>query len=979
MAYNLDEVVASIDALHTTKDNAHIATIQDQLQRLQKLEHGYTLGRQLLHRPQAPVQYFGALTITVFVTTHPDQVIPHAQQLLPDLVAMMYQVYSQGRQHAYVLRKLILGFALIYRLIAAVESLDTRLDPTALLVQLPQFTMAETGALTEPQWEILLQFYTIMPEDYRRETLKQLHENVKRDVWPLVAQVLVHNPPNQVLAMGAAAAWVPYIATADGFLSPRYSVDDARPLIRYMLAGLTPSDLEGATVALLGLTEVYEMCPLLLDTDTKNQVTEILFTPGHFGPRVIDNVIGGGELADDLTFVDAFVTFLGAYLGHHILYLLRHLHEELVQQILRIVLRFCHFDGQLPLEELVSEPLLMFWEEFVLTLEHDATFIKQTFQNDPEGYQAHTEARDQILQQCTQVYWQKAQIHDELPSELVQYRTLVGDLFVLVLELILIPFYITIADSVKLALQASNATDLEVLLYMWYKVTEELAFYDECSDHTLIVVDVFRQGLIEGALALMGQQTYVSRQLEITTLRLLGSLKFVFNTDAGAEYLLAVLEFLFGVILTGLVPSLIALKTVLEICQESPARMVPFLPNLEPVVEQMIGDGRVDNVIRERMCNAVVSIAQGVKDPAQFASVIKAVVSKIVAVAASLINDPDALAAVEDYAVSLVLCINEVAKALRLPEDHDDWLTPDQQRQTNEYWSQDPLEIKPLILNCVSQFGLQVDLLARNPIVVEKCCHIFKNGLGEAVDGPFCFPLATILDFISTKIPATDPAHCTPLYLLLETIAITLAPKLGANEVAEIVRIAFVDRQAQLTHDLDLVKPVLLVFTTLIDKTPSHLIKLLAFQNQGLLFALEAFSSKDIFTIKAVNQFWLKFLQLKRGSHEDHQLLQNLVVGDGGHQLLGFRLTEALTVLFVTGLRLSLEHYYPVFRTLVAKLPMHFKQWLLVVVESLPLTKCGQEVRQQFVSQLMVTRGQRQAHDVLKRFWLAANGLSEYK
>lgn len=978
MAYNLDDIVASIDALHSTKDNARIAAIQDHLQRLQKLDQGYTLGCQLLDQPQAPVQYFGALTLTVFVTTHPQQILPHASQLLPDLVGKMYQVYAQGSRHYFVLRKLILGFALIYRLLAADANVSTTLDPATLLVQLPQLTAGELGSLQPQQWDILLQFYTIMPEDYRRENLKRLHDTVKRYVWPLVATVLSQNPPNSVLALGAAAAWVPYIAAADGFLSPRYSTDDARPLIEYMLASLSPSHLEGAGVALSGLTEIYEMCPLLLDTETKNKVTEILFTPGHFGPRVIDNIIGGGELVDDSTFVDAFVTFLGAYLGHHILYLLRHLHEELVQQILRIVLRFCHFDGQLPLDELVSEPLLMFWEEFVLTLEHDATFIKQTFQNNPEGYLAHTEARDQILQQCTQLYWQKAQIHDELPSELVQYRTLVGDLFVLVSDLILIPFYVTIADSVKLALQSSNAAGLEVLLYMWYKVTDELAFYDECSDHTLIVLDVFRQGLIDGALELIGHQTCVSRQLEITILRLLGSLKFVFNTDAGSEYLPSVLNFLFGVILTGLVPSLIALKTVLDICQESPARMVPFLSNLEPVVEQMVGDSRVDNVIRERMCNAVVSIAQGVKDPSQFASVIKAVVSKIVTVAATLVADAEALEVIEDYAVSLVLCINEVAKALRLPEDHDDWLSPDQQRQTIEYWRQDPLEIKPLILNCISQFGLRVDLLARNPIVIEKCCHIFKHGLGEAVDGPFCFPLATILDYLGAKIPSTEPAHCTPLYLLLETIVITLATKLGADETAEIVRIAFVDRQAQLTHDLDLLKPVLLVFSTMIEKTPSHLIKLAAFQNQGLLFALEAFTSKDIFTIKAVNQFWLKFLQLKRGTHEDHQLLQNLVVGDGGRQLLGFRLTEALTVLFVSGLRLNLDHYYPVFRTLVAKHPMHFKQWLLVVVEALHNAKCGQQERQQFVSQLMVTRGQRQAHDVLKRFWLAANGLSDY-
>jgi len=406
----------------------------------------------------------------------------------------------------------------------------------------------------------------------------------------------------------------------------------------------------------------------------------------------------------------------------------------------------------------------------------------------------------------------------------------------------------------------------------------------------------------------------------------------------------------------------------------------------------MIENVQFDNLIRERMTNAYISISQSLKDPVVLGDIISNLLQEIIKVSKPFIEDTSTIIAklppglstreiqekLEEYAISLTSCINEIGKATQLPDDVEEYLTPEQFTSIDTYWKQDPLGIKSMVLNCVNQFSLNIPFLCESTLVTEKCCCILKNGLAEPIEGPFKFDLGVILDYLIAKINRSNIQSVTPIYKLVETVVITNSKQLTPAHMDLVFTKLFLEKRAIFAQDIDLIKSAMDLFRTILEQSPSLVISLPQFQNDILTFALEAFQHHEMFITKSVTKFWASIIILKRGNANDHEIFRILMTQS--QYCLGKRLTEYLTVSFVKNHRSNLDQLYPVFRNLIAKYPMEFKLWLKqsLITHCLKEGKFSEGDADQLVAKLMLTRGQRQANEILKNFWLQVNGLTNY-
>lgn len=278
----------------------------------------------------------------------------------------------------------------------------------------------------------------------------------------------------------------------------------------------------------------------------------------------------------------------------------------------------------------------------------------------------------------------------------------------------------------------------------------------------------------------------------------------------------------------------------------------------------------------------------------------------------------------------------------------------------------------------LNQLSINFDPLANNTMVTERCCNILKNGLTEPVDGPFKFTLESIVGYLTTKIDKCNSDSIPYIYKLVETIIITNGSMASPDAINGMLQDIFVKKMALIAEDIDLIKASIDLFATIIERYPSLLVHLPIFKGEIINFALLGLKYHETFIIKASGKFWINLLNLKRGNAEDCAAVQALfleqMVGEG---TLGFTFTDILLSSFLDNPRSNLDQFYQVFRRLIGKFPLQLKTWLKVSLsrqEKHPETNINH-----FINKLMLTRGQRQANDVLKQFWLEHNGLIDYR
>lgn len=986
-----------------------------------------------MKHPSLKCKYFGALTFTVYINTYLSDSNDDAEQIaalidtLLDNVIELSFANNQFGSHFFVTKKLLSNISLLF--ISHAHKYDT--DPVLqLLYKFNGISPAESiiQSLTEEQLLLILSFNTIIVEDTskREATSHAIHYKIAKSVFPnlnLLLQYILTSTnvlvPVTLACLNCINSWIIYITIAETSSDQRYLENDVKCLVEILFkqfhSNMIQKDdqveiidikIEVLNKTFAVLTELLETNPTMLNP-FKSQLSAIFFDTTQFGYLFINFFVMDKENYECYsTEIENFVNLLIAYLNTNIIHMSRNIMNDDVRHLLEILFTLSSYPGHPILEEKISEQLLLFWEELVNIYVDDSEVLESILKDRLPEFKIK---RDELLLRISSIYWQKTHFFNGANNEFVHYRVQVADLFILIYSLLGTTIYSALCESIlnKLPQCYDSPTeqsllDLEASLYLLFKITDDLTFYDDDSTQKLefYIEKIFNNHLIETVEKSSGSTLNEdhNNQLHITLLNLISSIQFFFKSQNGVKFLTPTFNFLFTIILNGgnlhKNLSLVASKTVLKVCQDSKESLIPFLSNFDLIVNEMIKTVEVDNLIRERMVNAYISIALSLRNPIKQGEVVHKVLLQISEISSKLIEDPSpilstqlsetqALEQYEEYAISLLSCINEIGKASQLPDEIENVLTPDQINFTNSYWQEDPLQTKSLILQNLEKLSLNSSTLSNSTLITEKSCNILKNGLNEPLDGPFKFSLDVIVNYLIIKIQNCNNASITYIYKLIETIIITNGKHLSSLAVNDLLSRIFTDNVVKITGDVDLIKSSLELFSTILERYPSLIISLEVFRIDIIKLALVGLSYHESFVIKSVIKFWVNFITLKRGRAEDQEMMQNIINATyTDENPLGYTLSQNLICSFLENPRSNLDHFYPMFRNLIGKFPVQFKTWLrLVLINTVGKRneRIDKKYIDQFVGRLMLTRGQRQANDILKRFWLEYNGLVEFR
>lgn len=883
----------------------------------------------------------------------------------------------------FIIKKLSSCLSLIY--IQNYQHFDPILAFTKLLN--PDTTLITNFItnLQEPkQLELLLYFLSTIAEEVQKipSLVAELHSTIHTTISNhlqivldyLLQQYSLLPEEFKLLLLECLNSWVVYASTAEARSEVRYA-DDLGMFVNLLLKQLDTTfdidkmELYNKTFSVL--TEIVDHISRAMNP-FKATLMDIFFGGNKFGMQMLNTIFADQELMETYRLeIDNYINLIISYLELNIIQLTRNISHDDTARIIQTVISLTNAPGQPIAEENISFQLISFWDEFANTLIDDADVLKESF---PTLLADNKRRSHEILMEVAVSYFKKIQRNsDNVSQEFTRYRVLVSDLFIVLYSILGVPIYATLCNTV-----GTDLTQSEAALYLLHKITVDIQFFDDEGDDEnsstypliLEIAKVFEKNVLALVENHIGNEYFTTSLLNFISV-----LPFFFKSKTGSQYLAPSFDFLFRVITThkkGNLP-LIASRTVFRICQDAEENLIPFLPQLELVLVEMLQNPAIDNVIRERITNSYISIVRSRKIASELGEKIFAIL-QVIDQQRGKINDES----LEDYAISLVACIDEIGKACAYPEEIDEYLNEDQLQQVKAYWNEDPSQIRSLILQQLRAFSLDSPLLAEKTIVTEKCCSILKSGFNEPIVGPFTFDLDLIFQYILAKLQVSTPHSIDYLHQLIVSVVLTHARDINEKRFENVLILAFVDIRSTIESDEDLIKSSLDAFAAIVDTKPKLILYTPVLEGFVFPFALNAFAKQEVPIIRSTIKFWNALITTKKGVQQDQEVVRHWMTAEQNGVSLGFQLTNQLMNAFMASPRSSLDYYYPLFRYLINKYPLEIKKWLLCIVDNTPMgkDKLDHDTKRQFVNKLMLTRGQRMAHNVLKDFWLASWGLS---
>ncbi|EMG51138.1 hypothetical protein G210_5558 [Candida maltosa Xu316] len=983
----------SITKLYSSHDASEIQTLQERLQTYQKSEIGYNLGLELLKHEDKNVKYFGALTITVYFNTHDTSLI-YVESFNEISNVIRILVHNDLYDNMFIVKKLLSNLSLL----VVLNFSNLQFDPVEVL----KSTLLQNGAATttashfqnEVLLEIVLLFLSIIVEDIIKipKISPELHDLVHATLFKhcyTIFEYLYQSSQEismkiKLLSLDCLSSWVQYIAVAENSSSQRYT-SELEVFIMYLLNQLD-GDTDNSKMEVLNktftvFTEIVDNIPRML-TPFKSSIFMLLFGD-RFGVKFINAILTNQDFREMYSLeIENFVNLVISYLTINMVQITRNILDNDVFNVIQILTTLTDIPGIPTEDENISEQFILFWEELASTFVDDSEVTKSIL-SDENLMGQYNSQRDQIFSQVSQIYFRKLSHNPGFTREFKVYRSSVADLFVLLYSLLGVQLYSHICSSVSYNVSENHGTtqkavnNLEVGLYLIYKITADIYFHDspDEQDSTQVLLinllhEVFSKNLI---VHIQNIPDYADKQISITLINLISVLPFFFKSEIGGQYLPETFNFLFNIILNkgpGDL-SVIASKAVSKICQDSETKLIPFLPNLEMILFEMLKIPEVDNFVREKVTDSYISVARSAKNPIDLGNRIYAVLLVIQNCFENL--SPE----LEDYAISLITCVAAIGQASAYPEEIDDYLSGEQIQTAKSYWTEDPLGTRSLVLKNLKQFSLTSNNLARSTRVTEKCCKILKSGLREEIPGPFTFDISVIFEYLTVKVKNCNIESICTIHQLIESIVMTKTGNITTETMEPLLQSVFVEMIDTINSDVDLIKSSLDMFTTILEKKPNLLLHCSFFKEKLIPFGIYPLTLHETFVVKSSIKFWNTLVAMKRGNSDDHRLIKEIITGPFDGRAFGNILMERLLTGFSSSPRSGIDHYYPLFRNLIAKYPMESKNWLQFALANGNIGKAplNQKDTEMFINKLSLTRGQRQANEILKDFWLKVNKL----
>lgn len=1002
-----------METLYSTSDPNQVFAYQKELQAIQKSPKGYAVASYLLEQSSRNCKYFGALTYAVVIQNSElneetlraltESLLGHIGQLLTDT--------SQISAQLFILKKLMSDLSMLY-----IRS-PSFANPIWIFLR----SMGKDGSdildftgcisqLNGVQLGLLLMFFSILVEDVLKlnDYASAINTAVKRDVFPLLKVAFEYlsylqehsqlQDDMDLQALETLNSWMSYIPNNNG--DSRYDSEEIALIVKFLLQHFQqPVDCDNEKkmnsfkLGLQIFNEILEVNSPLLTMEQKLLLYSVLFHTGEWGDQFINQVIYNQRREEFHEEVTSFVDLVLTVLQLNAIRLSKSILDPSTQSILSIAIKLTSIDGIPHVEDFVSERMLEFWEELANVYQDSNDIFDILFEEakDPLFKENFEVEKKSVFNEVAKVYWRKIHFPDlsvykDIRSEFNGYRISVAEFFIGAYALLKADFYQMMCESLighlnNYPQEPALIADIEATLYLLYKINEDTVYFE--SQERLIApfsLRIFASKLLQT----FKDNSFSDDRAQLfssTLIQYLASNVFFFKTPEGSTYLGLVFDMLFPIIMASSSNlSLLASKTATKICEECGPNLTGFLPNLEGIVIEMLRNPSIDSLIRLRMFNAYSVIAKSIKNVNEHAQIIKGMIMTISEASQAMMDSAGTtlLESEEDYLVSLVSCLVNIGKGSSLTDEEIEQLLVEEEASYRQYWQEDPLAIKLEVLKIVRKFSLENPALSQNTMAIEKCLLVFKTGLSDALGGPFQFDQQTIAQHLVSVMENLRNPNAVPyIFVLFENMIVINFSKMSDLLVGELIDRLFIQKLDFLKTDPDMIKSAIDSFSKIIEYKPSLIIQSPIFASTIIPFALEGFDANESFVIKSILTFWINTINLKRGTREDHETLTRLFIELQLGKIVALKLMPS----FLRCTRSHLDYYYNIFRSFVGKFPIPFKQWLTESLEELKsnvLAKVDPKDINMFVHKLMVTRGRRTANDVLKLFWLTANGLVEY-
>jgi hypothetical protein len=1016
---HLDEIVSLIHTLYAPNQNSDIILhVQKQLQIIQKEPDANILAHQLLQHSDQTVQYFGALTYTVYLTNH--EINNKFSDLMADEVV---DAFCKGLD-LMVIQKLISNIGKIYSkiLYSPLENLFQKL----LNLKLDTVTILKLGLLScKIIAEELNSNENLTTEQNNliiNSMLNQTTKNILNNSVPYLLPIddINNNVDEKFKSswLECLQAWVYYITKSE------FSFQKTSDLNEYFTIVINLLNKNNDIESLNLISDIYDTCPSLLNFQNKKLLDNLIFS------EWTNNFISSNDF-DNLSKLSRFIAL---FLDSDMINLALKLIDPTYNKKFEYLIYLTNQPGNPIIDETFSVDLLEFWILFAEAFINESDTMFTMLKEDESKFNALTEKSKEYFLRLSTIYWNKAHLIDDLidvEDEFISFRRDVGELFESLFVFSRNEIFNNLSSSIKNSLISlssnnigKNINDVDTSLYLLTLICSLLGENQTLDEFTNSLKVLFDSNFLLIIPSLSNNTSINKRHCQYlinNTIKFLSEVSWFYQNKNGQLYVKNVLVFLFQYLNISIYQESSS-KAILLITDTCRSNLLELLDDFENAANSMIVNKfDVEINARSRIIRSYASILQTIPNmdlqSEKISNFLDVIYNESIKAYDSINcnkNNPQVLENIDNFLLSMISSLVGLAKGLQLPQDWEEYYDGKENKMNEvyNYWKyQDSNKfcvhkkcLKLILLySFPNEILLDLQIIKNlNPVIIEQIYLFLKAGLTEPLPGPFVLEYESIIDFIikcfqyaqtfnQSKTINSSLIKIIELYGIVIksnqtslTISKSVNLQLGIQDLRmnQVINEMFFKQLNKVINDTDILQYIFTLFADILARFPSNLI-----QNGGLIKIIEIAidqlyqNNQQRFVIMAISKFWTNLIYLRKGKLEDINYFKNILINQNYGNLLVYSLLKG----FINTSRSNLEFYCDIFRALTSKYGNYLNQWIMDSYNKLKIERMNENksfieepLVREFVKKLILTRGQRVANRIIQEFWFSITGLLDY-
>lgn len=1005
----LEETLTLIELLYSPHQSSDvILKTQQKLQSIQKQDNANLLAHELLKSNSQNAQFFGALTYTVYFTTHYNSILnlnDFTLLLLNELIDAFNRNLS-----SLIINKLISNLAKIY-----IKSL---LNPLNSLFE-KLLLNNQNNQNNEKVINLALLSCKIFAEEINISSdllLKDQHEIILNDLFDLSVKNILNstlNPITKDLWLDCLQAWMNYLIKIEFDFSIKIiDLNNYFNLIIDLI--LNNNDINSINL----LIDLYDLNPSLLNSSNKLKLDNLLFSDWtlNFINLNLNDV-------DNLSKLSKLITL---FLDSNLINLASKLIDSNFDYKFQFLLNLSNQKNIPIINDPFSVDLLDFWILFTESFINDIETIYIILKNDKFKINLLNEKSHNYFLNLSEIYWKKCHLienDDNLNDyfdEFKNFRRDIGELFESLFSIARNEIFNNLINSIiinlnndSILLSNNQINDIETSLYLLTSICSILTENGISSELLDSLSSLFNSKFLEKIILIENNSKY--NYLIKSSIKFLSEINWFYENSIGINYINDVLIFLFQNLNEKIFQDLSS-KAILMITDSCRDNLSNLVNDFEIAANSMITNKfDVEIIVRSRIIRSYANILQTVKildlKSKKISNFLDLIYNESINVY-KLINsndnlNNDNLENINNFILSMISSLVGLAKGFQIPEDWEDYFE-NNENEINEiynYWKfNDKYQVHDKCLKLISLYSFPNEIIGfgtnLNSKILNQIFEFFKAGLNEPFPGPFVIDENLIIEFIIKcchycqenynllKINKSEHPMIKIIQLygliinsnhVMNTISKVTNLQLGIDNLKmdEVINEILFKQFNQVILDVDLIQEIFTLCANIISKYPSDLLK-----NKNIIKILQIsieqlyINNQQRFIIISLSKLWTNLIYLRKGKLEDIEFIKNLLINENFGNLLVYTLMKG----FINTSRSNIEFYSDIIRSLTVKYGNYLNNWINESFNKINSEKkiIEDEEVDKFIKKLILTRGNRAANRVIQDFWYKLTGLVDY-